>query len=262
MGRRAKRNLVAVLDFLMCGLEVMSRRDVGFILAGLRPLPGDGRPARLIENLQARGFVERRGRGAATKFAITDKARQAVALEDPRVHWDRPWDGKWRVLAYDIPERLRPTRISLRKQLHAEKLGLLQRSLWVWPHDLKPLLQGLIARKGLPECFCAFESETLLMTRNKDIVKGAWDFDKIDEAHEKYQDVMRDEFEQLNRTRDLPGLFRSIRVEREEFGRAFRHDPCLPRALWPSGYRGGTVVRIHRSFRKGLLNQARQLMKT
>lgn len=46
------------------------------------------------------------------------------------------WDGKWRIVLFDIPESRRPVRDYLRNVLKRHGFTELQRSFWVWPHRL------------------------------------------------------------------------------------------------------------------------------
>ncbi len=45
------------------------------------------------------------------------------------------WDGKWRIVAFDIHERSRKQRDLLRVELKEAGFIQLQRSMWVTPHD-------------------------------------------------------------------------------------------------------------------------------
>jgi len=46
----------------------------------------------------------------------------------------RRWDGKWRVLVFDLPARRRADRDRLRIILRSNGFALLQKSVWVYPH--------------------------------------------------------------------------------------------------------------------------------
>ena len=54
----------------------------------------------------------------------------------PKTCWERRWDQKWRLVAYDIPSRPHALRQKLWRWLKQNRLGLLQRSLWI---SAKPL---------------------------------------------------------------------------------------------------------------------------
>ena len=52
---------------------------------------------------------------------------------DPEERWNRGWDGKWRIIVFDLPEKKRGLRNDLRKQLRSARFGGLQRSVWISP---------------------------------------------------------------------------------------------------------------------------------
>src|SRR5687767_14122207 len=136
-----KRGLVEVLEFFFWGLEVFSRRDLGLILAGLRLTESEWRTNQLLLTLERRRLVERRQNSAGeARFAITPEGVKQATVLDPERHWSTPWDLKWRVFLYDVPENRRRERILLWRALRALNLGLLQRSVWVWPHNVEDLL--------------------------------------------------------------------------------------------------------------------------
>ena len=57
-----------------------------------------------------------------------------MAVEKPK-----HWDGKWRLVIFDIRERRRTTRDFLRQQLQGLGLVRLQNSVWVYPYDFSEL---------------------------------------------------------------------------------------------------------------------------
>ncbi|MEK7063606.1 MAG: CRISPR-associated endonuclease Cas2 [Patescibacteria group bacterium] len=50
------------------------------------------------------------------------------------------WDGKWRLVMFDIPERRRRDRARAREMLKLFKLYRLQDSVWVYPYDCEELI--------------------------------------------------------------------------------------------------------------------------
>ncbi len=53
----------------------------------------------------------------------------------------RSWDRKWRVAAFDIPEKYAVLRDKVRNILKRAGFVQLQRSLWVFPHDCEELVR-------------------------------------------------------------------------------------------------------------------------
>lgn len=55
------------------------------------------------------------------------------------------WDGKWRIVLFDVPEGKRPLRDYLRGVLKRIGFREFQRSMWVWPYRLPAFMQKLLA---------------------------------------------------------------------------------------------------------------------
>jgi phenylacetic acid degradation operon negative regulatory protein len=103
-----------------------------------------------VERLESCGLVSRKARKGKQVFRITPKGKRIlheVTGESKRLLlYPERWDGKWRIVAYDLPEDKRSLRNSLRYVL--EKCGFLQaqKSVWVFPYDA-PLLERLLSEQ-------------------------------------------------------------------------------------------------------------------
>src|SRR3989304_4484269 len=55
---------------------------------------------------------------------------------------DKPkrWDGRWRMLIFDIPETRRPARDKVRQTLSTIGFYRLQDSVWIYPYDCEDLV--------------------------------------------------------------------------------------------------------------------------
>jgi len=54
------------------------------------------------------------------------------------------WDGKWRIVSFDIPEKKRRGRDALRKKIKELGFCELQESLWVYPYECKNEIDFII----------------------------------------------------------------------------------------------------------------------
>jgi DNA-binding transcriptional regulator PaaX len=70
----------------------------------------------------------------------------SLNLFGPSIRLKRPkvWDGKWRVVAFDIPERSRSFRAILREHLHEAEFYQLQQSVFVSPYPYEKAFAELI----------------------------------------------------------------------------------------------------------------------
>ena len=198
---------------------------------------------RQIQRLEAQAFIEARRDPESGKRVIrlTDKGLAAGQVGgDPVPRWQRPWDGKWRVILFDVPETERQTRRKLRKQLLASGFGCMQRSAWISPDPLddlavklRPLavdVANLVLLDAVP---CGGESPA-------QVVRAAWDFKRIAEAWNQldaHLDAAPTCAEAVSRLQ----LVRWATKERLLLQRCFYQDPLLPSALLPSAYPGMTI---------------------
>lgn len=254
-----KRGFEEVLDFFFWGLEVFSRRDCGLILAGLRLTDSEKRANDLLLRMERRRLVQRQPQQNHVHFAITPEGAKRVSVLDPATHWNAHWDGNWHVFTYDLPEKRRRERVVLWRALRAQRFGLLQRSVWVWPLPVEGILHGIVSAAGVPKCFCGFTSERLFLCRAEEIVNSAWNFDQIEKSHSRYLTAFDDYMVAIIQACDLKQVASAARMEKEEHQRAFLLDPMLPKKLWPDGYLGLKVHECHIRFRTALQHRVREL---
>ena len=68
-----------------------------------------------------------------------------LELKNYQLKKPRRWDGKWRVLIFDITERRRKTRDQIRQTLQRVGFIHLQNSVWIYPYECQELVSLLKA---------------------------------------------------------------------------------------------------------------------
>lgn len=74
---------------------------------------------------------------------ITPKGRKVLAFEQAKIALNdkkKKWDGRWRMVAFDIPERRRGVRLRLRSVMREIGFVRLQDSVWVYPYDCEDFI--------------------------------------------------------------------------------------------------------------------------
>ncbi|MEX2013402.1 MAG: hypothetical protein WD897_00605 [Parcubacteria group bacterium] len=61
----------------------------------------------------------------------------------------KKWDGKWRVIIFDIPDKKRKVRDRIRYLFKSAGLYLLQESVWVYPYDCEDIMALLKVDFGI-----------------------------------------------------------------------------------------------------------------
>ncbi|MEK7604688.1 MAG: CRISPR-associated endonuclease Cas2 [Patescibacteria group bacterium] len=139
----------ALLAAVVVGGVVMTAVAIPNALRLIEYFPGYKKGARFnyqtksaLGRLAARGlieFSEVRGRRVAR---ITEKGELVVKMElEKKVsNKKRRWDRRWRVVIFDIPERRKGIRVSLRRFMQEYGFVRLQDSVWIYPYDCEDLI--------------------------------------------------------------------------------------------------------------------------
>jgi len=94
-----------------------------------------------IKRLEKWGYL----REEKDKIYLTFKGRAEIIKNILRNKKDKiKWDGKWRVIIFDIPEMSRKDRNFLRRELKWIGFKELQKSVWVYPYEIEKGLKLLL----------------------------------------------------------------------------------------------------------------------
>ncbi len=95
--------------------------------------------SRMIE----KGYVRLEKKDGRSFVRLTQKGeRFALSLKEGKYVPKKPkrWDGKWRMVIFDIPEYRRGTRTKVRAMFQNLDFKRLQDSVWVYPYDCEDLV--------------------------------------------------------------------------------------------------------------------------
>lgn len=91
-----------------------------------------------IRNLYRSRLIKReKNTDGSCTYVLTDKGKKKILtydIENMKIKQDK-WDGKWRIVLFDIPEKLRKSRDILRKRLKALGFYEFQKSAFVLPYE-------------------------------------------------------------------------------------------------------------------------------
>ena len=106
-----------------------------------------------LGRLADRGLIEFKKTNQGEKYArLTAKGKHELMkfrLEELTINKPRRWDGKWRVVTFDIKELRRRERDQLRKELMNLGFVHLQNSVWVYPYECDEFITLLKTYYGL-----------------------------------------------------------------------------------------------------------------
>jgi hypothetical protein len=149
--KRKKRKLKTGLLLAALGAGILLTAAMApNALQLLRYIPGKRDARFLYQNKRALTRLKEKGLVTFVKCEdrwyarTTNKGRVFLLGDGLRDHLfrskDKRWDGQWRVVTFDVPEKRRSTRDRLRGYMHAYGFKKLQSSVWVFPHDCEEVL--------------------------------------------------------------------------------------------------------------------------
>lgn len=107
------------------------------LLVGDRPYSRWG-TKKIIAQLEKQKYVsiKENSDGNTTVYITKKGLRRALSYNLDSMHISKPkqWDGKWRVVIFDVPERHHRLRDAFRHRLRQLNLYLLQESVYVFPY--------------------------------------------------------------------------------------------------------------------------------
>lgn len=229
------------LNFLLWKSDQWTRPKVWKFLESYETWAYRNGLLRQAATLEEQGFIERSSKTPEDRlYRLTQRGRlQALGGRDPQVQWARRWDGRWRLVLFDVPREHNTRRARLRRYLRSKAFGCLQGSVWISPDPL------LVERRILGDGAINVKSLILLDAvprageSDSQIVAGAWDFEQINQRYSRHMDVLEQRPRaSLQDRAAAKALQRWAGAERQEWLEAVSSDPLLPERLLPQGYLG------------------------
>lgn len=151
-GQTKKKILLALLGGVSLGLSSSPRQ----YFTNLRKIRKEwkkisqGNFDRSIKALSREKLIEERILpDGSFKLVLTDKGKKQAGKLDlvgNSINLKKPkkWDGKWRIVIFDIPEKDRDFRDILRNHLRELKFFKLQNSVFISPHPFEKMMLDLV----------------------------------------------------------------------------------------------------------------------
>jgi phenylacetic acid degradation operon negative regulatory protein len=213
-----------------------------------------------LYTLRRMRLLEQNAKLADRSYQLTSYGRlQAMGGIDPVARWQRPWDGQWRMLIFDLPAHSSQPRLRLWRWLRGQKFGFLQRSAWITPDSFEESSVPLAQLNLRPESVTIFEGRPVAHVLDADLVRSSWDFEVINGNYSKVLDLAKRGHELASAERNPPREFRQwLSSERAAWVEALSWDPLLPEILLPPGYLGKEAAHLRESAYRELAKKVNQ----
>ena len=94
--------------------------------------------------LQKREYIREEIKNKNKRIIITSRGKVEILRSKILQKKKEKWDGKWRIVIFDISEKQRRGRNLIRRELKWLGFKELQKSVWIFPYDVELELKDLI----------------------------------------------------------------------------------------------------------------------
>ena len=115
--------------------------------------------AKALQRLREGGYVELLN-DEQLILKLTDKGREKAILAELQSQVGK-WDGKWRIVIFDIPEKRRAARDLLRHNLKSWGFTPWQKSVWVTKKNCTEPLREYVSSIGIEDWVLIIESDNI-----------------------------------------------------------------------------------------------------
>jgi len=196
---------------------------------------------RQVAVLEKNQLIERDHEAADDRmYRLTGRGRlHALGGRDPQARWSREWDGRWRLVLFDVPTAQNSHRRRLRRYLRDKGFGYLQNSVWITPDSLEEERQILVGGRINVESLILMEARPCAGETDPEIVAGAWDFPRINRHYARHISILEERPGGLLGNEAAAKALQSwAAAEREAWLHAVTSDPLLPERILPRDYLG------------------------
>ena len=118
-------------------------------------------------------------------YQISERGITELALSFPFVRFMLfPWDGKYRIISYEIPENKRSLRDSLRREISGWGLGPWHRSFWLTPHPVGEAMKQLVTGTPWDQYIQMFEGIPIIGEPSI-LIEKVWQISKLEGEYKK-----------------------------------------------------------------------------
>ena len=205
--------------------------------------------AKLIEKIEKNGEVYMR---------ITSEGKRIIQRDFPMLSFqNKAWDGKWRISMFDIEEINKTVRDRLRRKLKELGFGMLQKSVFISPHDIMRDFLEFSESAGIKDNLYFLETDNLIVGDRREFANKIWRLNELNESYKEIVDEIKNRYmisqsdraEKLYTQKGNQGnqLSKDAVKVRSKWLNILIADPFLPKNLLPKPWWGDEARKLVKS---------------
>jgi phenylacetic acid degradation operon negative regulatory protein len=217
-----------------------------------------------LSRMSHKGWLESRKAGRYSFYSLTAKCIELLEEGAQRIFQPRcdPWDGRWHLLTYSIPESKRDLRRRLRKRLLWLGFGALNHATWISPRDLRAEVEEAVNALRVCPYVEFFTAEHRGFASDEEIVARCWDLERLNDYYADFIARYDPPFQQ-HQARLMAGdgmepqeCFVQRFLLIHEYRSSPYMDPNLPLELLPDDWLGEKAAQLFQQYHDLLVDEA------
>lgn len=158
----------------------------GSLIELLAPFGLSGQAVRsTLSRMARKGWLESRRAGRYSFYSLTPRCLELLEEGARRIFQPRsdPWDERWHLVTYFIPESKRHLRRRLRRRLLWLGFGSLNHATWISPRDLRTEVEQVVDALHVRPYVEFFTAEHRGFASGEEIVERCWDLRRLNEYY-------------------------------------------------------------------------------
>lgn len=205
---------------------------------------------RVLKELTTTGYIDRLQKGGTAYLKLSSQANIKIARYIPLPYLQKKkWDGYFRGLSYDFPEKIRHKRDLLREKIKEWGLAKFQLSLYITPHPIEESIEEFLAARKLDKYAYIFVNRKKLQKEEGRIIaEQTWKLNKLQKEFEDFLDKWEIKLEKGVELADLEQI-------RFDYFALIEKDPYLPFDLLPDDWDAQEAKNLYLTVEKTILQQ-------
>jgi len=217
-----------------------------------------------LSRMSQKGWLESRRIGRYSFYSQTPRFLELLEEGARRIFQPRrdPWDGRWHLLIYTIPESKRHLRRRLRERLLWLGFGSLNQATWISTRDLRTEVEQVVDTLNVRPYVEFFTAEHQGFASDEEIVARCWNLEELNDYYadfianyelpfQKYQAQSK-----AGNSLDPQECFVQRFMLIHEFRFSPYVDPNLPLELLPNDWLGEKATRLFQQYHDLLVERA------
>lgn len=217
-----------------------------------------------LSRMSQKGWLKSRKVGRFSFYSQTPRMLSLLEEGAQRIFQPRndPWDGRWHLLTYSIPESKRHLRRRLQQRLRWLGFGALNHTTWISTRDLRAEVGHIVSALAVRSYVEFFSAEHRGFASDEEIVERCWDLEQLNSFYADFIDRHKRAYQEhrvqlsIGAKPDLHECFKERFLLLHEYRSSPYVDPNLPLELLPEGWLGRTATQLFQEYHDLLNNEA------